>query len=64
MHLEFEEYNDKKYKADYLALQIKFMDKLKYLSLRLKTYPLGDRKAILKSSLSEINEWIEKTVRK
>lgn len=32
----FEEYCDKKNKADYLTLQIKFVDKLKYLSIKLK----------------------------
>jgi hypothetical protein len=39
------------------------MDKLKYLSLRLKNYPMSERKPILKTSLAEINDWIEKTVR-
>ena len=33
-----EEYKDKKFKADYLALQIKFVDELKYFSLKLKNY--------------------------
>ena len=34
---KLEEYCDKKYKADYLALRIKFLDDLKYLSIKLKS---------------------------
>ena len=52
---KLEEYCDKKYKADYLALQIKFLDELKYLSLKLKTYALGDRMPNLIKKLIEIN---------
>ncbi|TNV84322.1 hypothetical protein FGO68_gene10884 [Halteria grandinella] len=59
----FDEFNDKKYKADYLSLQIKFFDQLKYLSIKLKNLPLIDRMNHLKRKLEEINEWIKSNVR-
>jgi hypothetical protein len=58
-----EEYKDKKFKADYLALQIKFVDDLKYLSLNLKKYQLSDRMPILLKKLTELNVFIEERVR-
>lgn len=38
-----EEYKDKKYKADYMNLQVKLVDHLKYLSIKLKSLNLPDR---------------------
>lgn len=38
---------DKKLKVDYLALQILFVDKLKYLSLNLKGVPISERTTAL-----------------
>jgi hypothetical protein len=60
---DFDEFNDKKFKADYLSLQIKFFDQLKYLSIKLKELPLKDRQAFLTKKLEEINEWIKNNVR-
>eukprot|EP00347_Sterkiella_histriomuscorum_P005051 403358089 len=59
----FEDYCDKKHKADYLTLQVKFVDQLKYLSTKLKTLNPQDRTLYLKKRLSEINEWINTDVR-
>lgn len=38
LSIDLEEYEDKRFKADYLTLQIKFVDKLKYLSIELKNH--------------------------
>jgi hypothetical protein len=40
---DLEEFQDKQYKSDYKDLQIQFADKLKYLSIKLKTIPVNDR---------------------
>jgi hypothetical protein len=39
------------------------MDKLKYLSLAVKKYPISERKQVLITKLGEINEWIEDKVK-
>lgn len=59
VEFNFDEFNDKKYKADYLSLQIKFFDQLKYLSIKLKNIALTERVAHLKKKLGETNEWIK-----
>jgi hypothetical protein len=61
--LGFEDYQDKKFKADYLALQTKFVDKLKFLSIKLKNFPLSERKPIIVSKLQEYNHWINSEIR-
>jgi hypothetical protein len=61
--LGFEDYCDKKHKADYLTLQVKFVDRLKYLSLKLKQLSIPERPHHLQSKLEELNTWIEQQVR-
>ncbi|MFS8160330.1 MAG: hypothetical protein ACMG6E_09020 [Candidatus Roizmanbacteria bacterium] len=46
-----------------MNLQIKFADKLKYLSLDLKNKNIQERPQILKQKLGTINEWINEHVR-
>jgi hypothetical protein len=41
--IDLEEFSDKQYKSDYKDLQIQFADRLKYLSIKLKTLPVNDR---------------------
>lgn len=62
---EFSEqmFQDKQHKSNYLNFQIKFVDKLKYLSLTLKTKPLIERSAYLKAKLAEINLWMQESLR-
>ena len=63
LDFDMNEFCDKKYKADYLTYQIKYVDKLKYLSLKLKTLPISDRQMYLKKILEEINNWVNDDVR-
>jgi hypothetical protein len=58
------DYEDKRYKADYLRLQIQFFDQLKYLSIKLKSIAIPERLGHLRRKLEEINQWIEGEVRK
>lgn len=60
---DFDDFCDKKYKADYLSLQIKFVDQLKYLSIKLKNLALNERQNHLKRKLEEINSWVLNSVR-
>ena len=58
-------YEDKRYKADYISLQLAFMSDLTTLSLRLKDSTIGkDKQNFLFMELKRINEWIENSVRK
>ena len=57
--VDLEEFCDKRYKSDYLGLQIKFFDQLKYLSIKLKTIAVPERLGHLRRKLEEINTWIE-----
>ena len=50
-----EEYIDKKYKADYLNYQVKFIDMLKYISVNLKGIDINDRPEVLKEKMKEVN---------
>ncbi len=59
----FDEFMDKKFKADYLSLQMKFLDFLKNITLRLKELPIEERSTILFKKLSFINNWMDKHVR-
>lgn len=47
-----EEYEDKRHRAEYLSLQVKLIEKLKYLSIDLKNFPLKDRSPILHKKLT------------
>lgn len=58
------DFEDKRYKADYLRLQIHFFDQLKYLSIKLKSIAIPERLGHLRRKLEEINQWIEGDVRK
>jgi hypothetical protein len=58
------DFEDKRYKADYLRLQIQFFDQLKYLSIKLKSIAIPERLGHLRRKLEEINQWIEGEVRK
>ena len=65
--LEMEEYVDKKYKADYMSLQLWYMTELKQLSIELKDptvkmAPQGQDK-LLHKRLVELNKWIDTQVR-
>ena len=65
--LEMEEYVDKKYKADYMSLQLWYMTELKQLSIELKEptvkmAPQGQDK-LLHKRLVELNKWIDTQVR-
>ncbi len=60
---DLEEYQDKKFKSDYKDLQIQFADKLKYLSIKLKTLPVNDRSLFLRKTLEDHNKWIYENVR-
>jgi hypothetical protein len=58
-------YEDKRYKADYISLQLQFMSDLTTLSLRLKDSVIGkDKNNFLFMELKRINEWITNSVRK
>lgn len=46
-----------------MGLQVKFVDQLKYLSIKLKSFMLCDRSLILQKRLEEMNTWIEESVR-
>ena len=60
---KLEEYCDKKFKADYLALQIKYVDELKYTSLKLKSYAQSERLNHLTKRLAELNVFLDDRVR-
>ena len=67
MILELFEYIDKRFKADYISLQLHYMNELRQLSLDLKDpqvklQPVGQDK-LLHKKLSELNQWIEIDVR-
>ena len=46
-----------------MTLQIKFVDQLKYLSIKLKSLAITDRMEHLQRKLEEINAWIRDQVR-
>lgn len=58
-----EDYIDKKFKADYLGYQVKFIDQLKYISSNLKMIEQKQRPEVLREKLAEVNGWINETVR-
>ena len=52
-------FEDKRHKADYISLQLQFMNDLTDLSLRLKDPSIGkDKKSYLFKQLQRINNWI------
>ena len=58
-------YRDKLYKADYISLQIQYMNELTKLSLSLKDPKIGkDKQNYLFKELRRLNGWIDKSVRK
>jgi hypothetical protein len=61
--LAMEDYIDKKYKADYLNYQVKFIDMLKYISVNLKNVDINDRTEVLQEKMRECNLWIDEVVR-
>lgn len=66
--LELHEYIDKKFKADYISLQLDYLQQLKQLSLELKDpqiklQPHGQDRHLHKR-LTELNTWIDEHVRK
>lgn len=57
-------YEDKRHKADYISLQLAFMNDLTNLSLRLKDPRTGkDKDNFLFKELRRINDWIDANVR-
>ena len=57
-------YKDKLFKADYISLQIQYMNELKNLSLNLKDPRIvKDKNNFLYRELKRLNAWIEATVR-
>ena len=57
-------YEDKRHKADYISLQLAFMNDLMNLSLRLKDPRIGKEKNnYLFKELKRINDWVETSVR-
>lgn len=57
-------YEDKRHKADYISLQLAFMNDLTNLSLRLKDPRIGKEKNnYLFKELKRINDWVETSVR-
>ena len=58
-----EEYIDKKYKADYLNYQVKFIDMLKYISVNLKNIDISQRGEVLQDKMKEVNKWIDEIIR-
>ncbi len=57
------DFQDKRFKAEYLSLQIKFFDQLKFLSVKLKTISIPERLCHLRRKLEEVNAWIQNMVR-
>jgi len=43
---------------------VKFVDQLKYLSIKLKNFQTKDRMNILQNRLNDINTWVDANVRK
>ena len=57
-------YKDKLFKADYISLQVQYMNELKHLSLNLKDPRLTtDKSHFLFRELKRLNEWIVQNVR-
>lgn len=57
-------YKDKLFKADYISLQIQYMNELKNLSLNLKDPRIvKDKNNFLFRELKRLNQWIDGTVR-
>ena len=58
-------YKDKLFKADYISLQVQYINELKQLSLNLKDPRINrDKNNYLFRELKRLNEWIETSVRK
>jgi hypothetical protein len=57
-------FEDKRHKADYISLQLAFMNDLTNLSLKLKDPKIGkDKNHFLFKELRQKNEWIDENVK-
>ena len=57
-------FEDKRHKADYISIQLAFMQDLTNTSLKLKDPSIGkDKNGYLFRELKRINEWIETNIR-